>query len=174
MNFLDIIFIVLLCLAFIYGFRKGLIIELATFAALLLGIWAGFHFSELVSGLIEDATDYEGKYINIISFIIVVIVVIVLVQILARVLTKFVKAIALGLLNKIAGGLFAILKAALILSVLIYFINRFDENHRFISDTKRDHSLLFPVVEGIAPLILPGMKEYTRQWIHREKNTDGE
>lgn len=161
MNFLDVIFIVLLGLAFIHGFRKGLIIELATLAALVLGIWAGFHFSELISGLIEDAFDYQGKYINIISFIIIMIVVIILMQILARALTKVAKAIAMGFLNKLAGGIFSVLKAAVILSILIYFLDRFDENKYLIGPETRNNSVLFPLIEGIAPVILPKMKEYT-------------
>jgi membrane protein required for colicin V production len=160
MNFLDIILIVLLGLAFIIGFRKGLIIELATLAALLLGIWAGFYFSDWVSAWIANAFDYDGEYINIISFLIIFIVVIVLVQLLARALTKVAKAIALGILNKITGGVFAILKAAVVLSVLIYFMNRFDPERTFIAQETRQNSLLFPVIEKIAPVLMPRMEAY--------------
>ena len=39
MNYIDIILGVLLIIAAIRGFRKGFIIELASLAALVLGIW---------------------------------------------------------------------------------------------------------------------------------------
>jgi membrane protein required for colicin V production len=175
MNFLDIILIVLLGLAFIHGFRKGLIIELATLAALVIGTWAGFYFSDWLSGIIERGFDYHGKYINIISFIIIFIVVIVLMQLLARLLTKVVKLAALGLLNRITGGIFSLLKAAVILSVLIYFMNRFDEDRSFIKVETRQNSLLFPIIEGIAPVFMPRMKEYTgmvTDWQNDDEDSD--
>ncbi len=164
MNFLDIILIVILAVAFIAGFRKGLIIELATLAALVLGVWAGFYFSDWVSSLIETGFDYHGKYINIISFIIIFIVVIVLMQLLGRALTKVVNLTAMGFLNKLGGGIFSVLKAAVILSVLIYFMNRFDEDRSFIPQESRQNSLLFPLVENIAPVLIPRMEEYT-EWM---------
>lgn len=164
MNFLDLIFFVLLGLAFFAGFRKGLIIGLATLAALIFGTWAGFYFSDLVSGLIEKGFDYHGKYINIISFLIIFASVIVLVRILGHTLTKGAKAIALGWLNKLTGGVFGILKAAVILSVVIYFMNRFDEDRSFIPMEMRQNSMLFPVIEGLAPVFIPKMKEYTSRF----------
>jgi membrane protein required for colicin V production len=159
MNFPDIILIILLGLAAFRGLRRGLILELATFVALFAGILAGFYFSALVSGLLEKGFDYHGKYINIISFIIIFIVVLVLVRLLAKVIEKAVKAIALGWLNKIAGAVFSVLKTALILSILIYFLNRFDEDKHLIKPETRSASLLFPLVEKLAPAVIPRMKE---------------
>lgn len=161
MNYLDIILIVLFGLAGILGFRKGLIIGLATLAALILGVWAGFYFSDLVSGFIESVDDYHGKYINVISFIIIFIVVIILVHLLAKMIEKVINLTALGIVNKIGGLVFGVLKAAIILSVLIYFMNRFDEQQQLITKESRQGSLLFPPVEGIAPLLIPRMKTYT-------------
>ncbi len=162
MNYLDIILVVLLGLAGILGFRKGLIIGLATLAALILGVWAGFYFADFVAGLIEKGFDYNGKYINIISFVIIFIAVIVLVHLLARMIEKVVNLTALGIVNKLGGLVFGVLKAAIILSVLIYFLNRFDEQRKLIPQETRTASLLFPLVEGIAPILIPKMEEYSK------------
>jgi membrane protein required for colicin V production len=159
MNYLDIILIILLGFAAFRGWRRGLILELATFAALFLGILAGFYFSALVSGWLEKGFDYNGKYINIISFVIIFIVVLVLVRLLAKAIEKGVKAIALGWLNKLAGAVFSVLKAALILSILIYFLNRIDENKHLIKPEARKGSMFFPVIEKLAPAVIPKMKE---------------
>jgi membrane protein required for colicin V production len=164
MNYLDIILIILLGLAALRGLKKGLILELATLVALVLGVLAGFYLSDFVSGLLEKGFDYHGKYINIISFIIIFIVVIVLVRLLARVIEKAVKAIALGFLNKLGGAIFSVLKTAFILSVLIYFMDRFDENKRIIKPEARSNSLLFSLVQKLAPAFIPKMKEQIRQF----------
>lgn len=163
MNYIDIILIILLGLAALHGLRKGLIVELASLVALVVGVLAGFYFSDFVSAWIENSFNYHGKYINVISFIIIFIAVIVLMQILARIIEKAVKMIALGFMNKLAGAVFSVLKAAVILSVIIYFMNRFDDDRSLIKTETRQNSLLFPVIEGIAPVIIPRMKEYTSQ-----------
>lgn len=160
MNFIDIILIILLALSAIHGFRKGLIIELATFAALLIGLLAGFYLSDIVAGIIIKNFDYSGKYISIISFMVIFITVIVLVQIIARMIEKAVKAIALGFLNKFAGAIFCTLKAAIILSVIIFFLNGFDSEQKIISKESRDNSTLFPIIENIAPTILPTVRDF--------------
>ena len=49
MNFLDFIFIALFLFAAWKGFKRGFVIELFTFLALFLGLYAGIHFSNFVS-----------------------------------------------------------------------------------------------------------------------------
>ena len=163
MNFIDIVFIVIFGIAGIMGFRKGLIIGLATLAALIVGVWAGYYFSDLVSGWIANLFDYNGPYINIISFLIIFVAVIILVFMLAKIVERAVDLAALSPVNKLAGLAFGVLRAALLLSVLIYFLNRFDPQRKFITPETRQSSLLFPLVEGIAPVLIPKMKAYTEQ-----------
>jgi membrane protein required for colicin V production len=45
MNYIDIIIGIVLIVSAISGFRKGLIVEVASLAALILGIWGAIHFS---------------------------------------------------------------------------------------------------------------------------------
>ena len=47
MNYIDIILGILLLLSAIGGFKKGLIVELASLAALILGIWGAIEFYNL-------------------------------------------------------------------------------------------------------------------------------
>lgn len=161
MNFLDIILIIFLGLSFIHGFRKGFVLELATLVALILGVWTGFYFADFMSGWLERIFDYHGKYINIISFIIIFVGVIILVQLLARIIEKALKLVALGFLNKLAGAVFSVAKTFFILSILIYFLNRIDDQHRIIKDESRKQSTLFTFTESIAPALMPKMKQYT-------------
>jgi len=161
MNFLDIILIIILGLSFIHGFRKGFVLELATLVALILGVWAGFYFADFMARWLEGIFNYHGKYINIISFIVIFVGVIILVQLLARIIERALKLIALGFLNKLAGAVFSVAKTLFILSILIYFLNRIDDQHRIIKDESRKQSTLFAFTESIAPALIPKMKQYT-------------
>ena len=61
--------------------------------------------------------------------------------------------VALGFLNRLAGGVFGVLKAALVMSVILYFINGF--NPGLIKSEVRKNSILYEPIESIVPMIIP-------------------
>jgi membrane protein required for colicin V production len=64
---------------------------------------------------------------------------------------------ALGLVNKIMGGIFGFLKAAFIMSVLLIFFNRINYNFSFVEKETMDNSILYEPVKRIAPTIFPSI-----------------
>jgi membrane protein required for colicin V production len=153
MNWLDIVLAIPL-LWFLYkGFRNGLIIELASLAALVLGIYAALHFSFYVQGYLEENFEIAENYLYIVSFAITFLIVAIVVYLAGKIIHKLVSIVALGLLNRLAGGLFGLLKAALVLSVILYFINGFDQG--LIKSDVKDSSILYDPIESIVPMIIP-------------------
>jgi membrane protein required for colicin V production len=62
---------------------------------------------------------------------------------------------ALGLINKIFGGIFALLKSGVILSVVFVFIARVNSTIPFIEKETLDTSVLYAPVKEIVPTIFP-------------------
>ncbi len=152
-NLLDIIILIPLLLFAYNGFKKGLIIEIATLVALILGIYSAIYFSDYTAGLLTQSFKIDQEYLSIISFIVTFIGVLVLVLLLGKILEKMVNILMLGVLNKLAGALFGILKGALLVSILIFLINYFDSGQRIIKKSAIEKSLLYKRVEPIAPWI---------------------
>jgi membrane protein required for colicin V production len=153
MNWLDIVLAIPM-LWFLYrGFRNGLIIELASLAALILGIYVALHFSFYVEGWLVKNFEIGEKYLYIISFALTFIIVAVLVFLAGKIIHKLVGIIFLGFLNRLAGGIFGLVKAALVLSVILYFVNGFDPG--LIKADVKDSSVLYDPVESIVPFIIP-------------------
>lgn len=153
MNWLDIVLAIPM-LWFLYkGFRNGLIIELASLAALVLGIWVALHFSFYVEGWLIDNFEIGDKYLSIISFALTFLIVAILVYLAGKIIHKLVGIVFLGFINRLAGGIFGLLKVALVLSVILYFINSFDSN--LIKAEVKDNSVLYEPVESIVPFIIP-------------------
>lgn len=153
MNWLDIVLAIPL-LWFLYkGFRNGLVIELASLAALILGIYAALHFSFYVQGYLEENFEIAENYLYIISFAITFLIVAIIVYLAGKIIHKVISIVALGFLNRLAGGVFGVLKAALVLSVILYFINGF--NPGLIKSDVRENSILYEPIESIVPLIIP-------------------
>jgi len=139
---------------FVYkGFRNGLIIELASLAALILGIYVALHFSSYVKEYLVDNFEIADRYLTIISFAITFIIVAVIVYIAGKIIHKLINIVALGFLNRLAGGIFGLLKAALVLSVILYFINVF--NSDLIKADVKEKSILYEPIESIVPIIIP-------------------
>jgi membrane protein required for colicin V production len=141
------------------GFTKGFIIEVATLVAFGLAVWSGIKFSDFLSEWMKNYFHWTTKYLPIISFAVIFIGILILVFALAKLIQRFAKAVALGFVNKLAGGIFGMLKFGLILSVLIFVLNAIEKSISFIPTETKHSSLLYEPVGKIAPLIIPGLKE---------------
>ena len=153
MNWLDLVLAIPLLWFTYKGFRHGLIIELASLAALILGIYVALHFSFYTEGYLRDNFTITDKYLHIISFAITFLIVAIVVYLVGKIIHKLVTIVALGFLNRLAGGVFGFLKAALVLSVILYFLNGFDPG--LLKADVKERSLLYEPVESIVPMIIP-------------------
>jgi len=154
MNYLDIVLAIPLLWALYKGFTKGLVIEVASLIAIILGVYGAIHFSYFIT----NALHLTSSCSPLISFAITFLIIVIVVYLLAKMLEKSVNLLALGFLNKLAGAIFALLKIAFIVSVLLMFFNKLDSKVNIISEETKDHSLLYKPVSAFAPLIIPKIK----------------
>ena len=166
MNYLDIIIAVLLIAFGIGGLRKGIITEAATLLGLGLGLYGAFHFSDFTADKLLHWIEINPKYINVISFIVTFIVVAILVNLLGRVVTKVVKELNLGFVDKIGGFVFGIAKGILICSLLVMLLNVFNLTG-VVKEKTKEESRLYPWVEMAVPYIYQGF-DLVREAIQNE------
>lgn len=170
MNTVDLVFAILLLWAAYRGFTKGFIVQLATLAALLLGILGAVMFSDFTSELIIKKFEVSGQYLPILSFAVTFIVIVIAVHLLAKMLNKLIDAIALGIVNRLLGVLFSILKTAFIVSIILVLINKADNKFNFIPDDTKENSLLYKPLSNFAPMIFPYLNfEKIKEKIEDEK-----
>lgn len=158
MNYIDLVFAIILIIAAIQGFRKGLIVELASLAALILGIWGAIKFSDWTAGFISDTFNYHSKNLTTIAFIVTFIVIVVAIHLLAKVLDRTVKAVALGFLNRLTGIIFGVLKTAVILSIFLLLFDTVDENVHILPSGQKAESKLYEPMKQLVPTIFPFIK----------------
>ena len=158
MNYFDIIIIIPLIWGAYKGFKKGFIIEIASFIALGLGVWGGIKFSAISAKYLSEAFDISEKIMPLISFAVTFILIVIVVFMLAKMLQKIISMIALGFINKAAGSLFGMLKFGLIMSVIINFTNIINNQINFIDPEMKSSSVLFEPIGKVAQIIIPGLK----------------
>ncbi|MDA0731340.1 MAG: CvpA family protein [Bacteroidetes bacterium] len=154
----DIILIVILIWGAIAGFKKGLILTLASFIAIIAGAFAAYYGADVIASELSLKVDWSEKQIAVVSFAIVFFAVVLTVHILARVLEGTLKLVTLGIANKIAGAVFGIAKNALILTFIIFGMKGFGQG--LLPENATDECVIYPVVESIAPLVLPYWEDF--------------
>ncbi len=153
MNYIDLILLIFLLWSAYRGFRNGLIIEVASLAALILGIFGAIKFSYMTSDFLVEKFEMTTQYLPLISFAITFVIIVVVVHLLAKALDKLVKAVALGFINRILGVLFGVIKTAFILSIILVILNTIDRKTHFLPEEKIEESLLYNPISAFAPII---------------------
>ena len=92
----DIVVLILLGIAAVTGFFKGLITMLTSLVAILLGAWLTMKFSYITGGFLQSHFNFDGQYITVASFVVTFLIVVVGVHLLGRTIGSLVKAIALA------------------------------------------------------------------------------
>lgn len=153
MNIIDIILSIFLLLGIVRGFFKGFFVELAGLVALVLGIYGAIHFSDRMYYFLSLFITWEEKYLSIVAFALTFILIVVLISIIGKVLTQMAGVLALGLVNRLLGAVFGMLKTAFLASIFFMFMNK-SEAFRIEEETK-EGAVLYPQVEKLAPMLLP-------------------
>lgn len=155
MTVLDIIILILLLLGLINGFRKGFFVEVASLVALIAGVYGAIHFSNFAAEFLMEKVDWNEKSVNITAFIITFVVIVLLIALAGKALTKLADFAALGILNKLLGGIFGFLKTAVILSVVLLIFDILNANIPFTEEKDLEDSTLYDPVKSLVPKFFP-------------------
>lgn len=175
MNVIDIVFGVLLLFGLIRGLMKGFFVELASLLALVVGVYGAIHFSYILKDFLAGLVSWEEKYVQLVAFALTFIIIVVLIALLGKLLTKFSSLIALGLVNRLLGGLFGFFKMFFLLSVALLFFHPFNQNVHLIDEENIETSILYDPVQGFVPMILPAAldKAKEKEWIEEDSTYFG-
>ncbi|WP_460220190.1 CvpA family protein [Psychroserpens sp. MEBiC05023] len=157
MALIDIILGALLLFGLIRGFMKGLFVEVASLVALVAGVYGAIHFSNFAADFLDSKLDWDEKYINIVAFAITFVIIVLIIALAGKALTKLADFAALGILNKLLGGVFGALKIGLILSVMLIVFDNMNNSIPFADKEDLEASILYKPVKALAPMIFPSI-----------------
>ncbi len=155
MNILDVIIGALILFGLVRGLSKGLFVEVASLIALIAGIYGAIHFSNFAAEFLESRVEWDEKYINFVAFAITFVIIVIVIAMAGKALTKLADFAALGILNKMLGGVFGALKISVILSVVLMIFGAMNRTIPFIEEDELQESILYKPVKSLAPMIFP-------------------
>lgn len=155
MNWIDAVIVIVLILSMAGGFINGLVKEIASLAALILGIWGAIKFSTFTAGKLYDYFDMTGQFVGIIAFIITFGIIVVVIHFIGIVADKIINSISLGFVNRLLGIAFGLIKTVIIMSVFFVVLNVIDAKRPFLPREKIESSVFYNPISDIAPAIFP-------------------
>lgn len=173
MNTLDLIILIPIALGFVFGLFKGLVKELASLAAIVLGVYGAKMFAPALSDFLIAKLSFSNKTSLPIAYLILFVIIVVVLLLLAKTLDKIFDSIALGGLNKLLGGVFASLKYALIVSVLLNIFDALDSRFPIIKPKTKFESIGYKPIMKLAPALWEESKK-EKVFDFKEKSTHEE
>lgn len=123
---LDLLLAVVIILAVIKGFQRGLIIGVFSFVAVIIGLAAAMKLSIVVAGYVGEAVHVSDEWLPVISFALVFIAVVLLIRLGANAIERTVEIVMLGWVNRLGGILLYAAIYIVVFSVLLFYAEQVD------------------------------------------------
>ena len=154
MSYLDVFLSLIIAWGAYNGFFKGLVNELASVLGVISGIFLAKNFYPHLDIKLKVIFESEAGFISILSAMTIFLFSILIFKVIAKLLTKFLKLIALGLLNRIIGAFFGIIKSVLLLCIVIYIFSKINNISHVVDDAILNQSFVYSNIEEINEIII--------------------
>lgn len=149
MNALDFLVLLPLGLFLIRGWMKGLLLEVVTLLALIVGVIGSLKFAHEFVGLLPPDWQ-ESTLFKFALYVVVFIGIYLLVVLVGKVLEHVLKVVQLNFINRLLGSLLGLAKALFLLSCFFWLLNLVDA---LPAETKAE-SVSYPFFLTFAPGII--------------------
>jgi membrane protein required for colicin V production len=144
---LDLVFVIILILAILKGYQRGLVVGLFSLVAVIIGLAAAIKLSTVVAGYIGSTVKVSEEWLPLISFAVVFLVVILLIRLGAKAIEKSVEVAMLGWVNKLAGIILYAAIYTLVFSVLLFYA----EQMKLLQPATIEKSLTYSYIQPWGP-----------------------
>lgn len=170
----DVIIGIFLLLAIWSGWKKGIVYQVVSLAAVFIGIFVASRFWHFTYDLMKENLSWNDSILKYVSIILTAVLVILAVVFIGKLLSKLIEVTVFGLFDKILGSLLSFLEIIVVVSFLVYGVNYFFPKNDILSKEKIQQSYVLPYIEPIAVKIADwfgGQKSVFEEEDKSKKNT---
>jgi membrane protein required for colicin V production len=150
---LDLVFAVLIILAIIKGYQRGLIVGIFSFIAIIIGLAAAIKLSAVVADYIGKTVKVSDQWLPLISFAVVFFIVVLLVRLGANAIQKAAETIMLGWANRIGGMVLYIALYITIFSIILFYADQI----KIIQPHTKEKSVTYSHIQAWGPKAINGV-----------------
>ena len=158
MVWIDAVIALLLILDILKGVKNGLASEAGTIIGIVAGFFVASVFGNATAHFLLPVCGNSPQWSGVLGFLLTFLVVFLLILILSKVFEGFLNALALGWLNKLAGGFFCFLRGVLVLSIVLNLYQTVDKDCSLIGKEKVKTSVFYKPIRNFASSIFPTVR----------------
>lgn len=147
---IDILFGILLLMAVVKGWRRGLIVAVFSVISIIVGIAAAMKLSTIVAAWLKDATNVSVQWLPFLSFAIVLMGVVLLIRLGANLIEASLEVTLMGWVNRLGGILLYIIVYTLVFSVLLFYAAQL----KLLNENTIAQSVTFSKIQPLGPLVI--------------------
>jgi membrane protein required for colicin V production len=118
---IDLLFLIVLFLAIVQGWRKGFVLALFSVLCCVLALAAAVKLSAVVAARLQPGLSISSRWLPVIAFILVFVAAALLVRWIARLIEAGLNLLLLSWLNRLGGILLFILLYMAVYSVILFY-----------------------------------------------------
>jgi len=158
MVWIDAVIGLLLALDIVKGVKNGFASEAGTIVGIIAGFLVASTFGNTMAHFLLPVCGNSPQWSGVFGFLVCFLVVFLLILILSKVFESFLNALALGWMNKLAGGFFGFLKGVLVLSLVLNLYQAVDHDCSLIGKEKAKASVFYKPIRNFASSIFPTVR----------------
>ena len=136
MNWLDVILLLPLLVGLVKGLLRGLISEVIAIGAIIFGVVGANMFGTPLTQWLLSQFGWPPTVCSIVSYVVLFLIITIVLSLIAQGLTRLMKAIHLGWINRILGGFFGVFKYGLIVLLVVFIMDKTNESFHWLDNAQ--------------------------------------
>src|SRR5664279_1007810 len=162
---IDIFCCIIICLAVIQGWKKGLILALFSMVCGLVGLAAAVKLSAVLATHMKSDLHMTSRWLPVIAFVLVFVMVLLIIRWAGKLLEKLVQLVLLGWLNKLGGILLFLILYLAVYSIILFYGTKVQVISKQAVNDSHLYSLIAPLGPGVIRFIT-GFIPYGHDMFH--------
>ena len=155
LNWFDLIVLILLLIAFVNGYRKGLVMMLAGLATVILAAIFGGKLAVRILPELQKLFDMSPQLANVLSYVATFLAIAVVLGLVAALVQKIFETVNLNFVNRLLGSVVSVATTTIVLSILLNLVLMLDSGERMIKPDVKEKSFFYERIQAVVPAIVP-------------------
>jgi membrane protein required for colicin V production len=135
MTLFDWFIVAVIVLSTIMAAAQGLVLELVSLAALILGLWLAFWNYHLLATPLSHVIHSQG-IADVVAFLLIALGVMLVIGLIGRAISKVIRTVGLGGLDSLLGAIFGVIRGGILILVAIIAIAAFVPQRNWLQGSK--------------------------------------
>lgn len=152
MSLLDFLILTPILYGLIRGIMRGFVGELTSLVAIVAGVIGTKLLSPMVAQWLQNALTWDANACQLLAWFVIFVSIVLLLHGLGKLLSRLLKAMSLGAINRLIGAVFGAAKWALIVSILLNGFAMLDARFSILKPQTKEKSIAYEPIRKVAAI----------------------